>query len=126
AAVLALQVVRLRRIGNAPGVEAVAIVHHVNADEVAPELDAYGHAAGGIFARAIANRVAQGFGEGGAEVEADAAGGQRAGGDVSRNQLDRVADHPEIELVATHVPPGTRSEEHTSELQSRGHLVCRL
>src|SRR5439155_2707181 len=24
------------------------------------------------------------------------------------------------------VSPGTRSEEHTSELQSRGHLVCRL
>src|SRR5439155_16912745 len=23
-------------------------------------------------------------------------------------------------------PPGGRSEEHTSELQSRGHLVCRL
>src|SRR5690625_7145448 len=23
-------------------------------------------------------------------------------------------------------PTGTRSEEHTSELQSRGHLVCRL
>src|SRR5437660_3341041 len=23
-------------------------------------------------------------------------------------------------------PPETRSEEHTSELQSRGHLVCRL
>src|SRR5215208_7482986 len=23
-------------------------------------------------------------------------------------------------------PPGSRSEEHTSELQSRGHLVCRL
>src|SRR5690625_5734147 len=23
-------------------------------------------------------------------------------------------------------PPTTRSEEHTSELQSRGHLVCRL
>src|SRR5690625_6130351 len=23
-------------------------------------------------------------------------------------------------------PDGTRSEEHTSELQSRGHLVCRL
>src|SRR5439155_19977009 len=23
-------------------------------------------------------------------------------------------------------PPPTRSEEHTSELQSRGHLVCRL
>src|SRR5437870_13243680 len=27
----------------------------------------------------------------------------------------------------SHVPrPETRSEEHTSELQSRGHLVCRL
>src|SRR5437870_12937997 len=25
-----------------------------------------------------------------------------------------------------HESPGTRSEEHTSELQSRGHLVCRL
>src|SRR5207253_6450843 len=24
------------------------------------------------------------------------------------------------------IPWGTRSEEHTSELQSRGHLVCRL
>src|SRR6266702_8440492 len=24
------------------------------------------------------------------------------------------------------MPTGTRSEEHTSELQSRGHLVCRL
>src|SRR5690625_6385040 len=24
------------------------------------------------------------------------------------------------------VPDGVRSEEHTSELQSRGHLVCRL
>src|SRR5215813_15519318 len=24
------------------------------------------------------------------------------------------------------VPPATRSEEHTSELQSRPHLVCRL
>src|SRR5690625_6282567 len=23
-------------------------------------------------------------------------------------------------------PPASRSEEHTSELQSRGHLVCRL
>src|SRR5207253_11349801 len=25
-----------------------------------------------------------------------------------------------------HTRPGERSEEHTSELQSRGHLVCRL
>src|SRR5690625_7046357 len=29
-------------------------------------------------------------------------------------------------LAATALGLGTRSEEHTSELQSRGHLVCRL
>src|SRR5690625_6761554 len=44
-----------------------------------------------------------------------------------------VAAHPE-ELLRVHggvvrkqaTPAGQRSEEHTSELQSRGHLVCRL
>src|SRR5437660_5329540 len=30
------------------------------------------------------------------------------------------------EPMPAHVPEGLRSEEHTSELQSRGHLVCRL
>src|SRR5437660_9750760 len=29
-------------------------------------------------------------------------------------------------LWAPHPQQGVRSEEHTSELQSRGHLVCRL
>src|SRR3712207_6986399 len=29
-------------------------------------------------------------------------------------------------LLATPMPPRTRSEEHTSELQSRQYLVCRL
>src|SRR5690625_5802246 len=29
-------------------------------------------------------------------------------------------------LAALYVASGIRSEEHTSELQSRGHLVCRL
>src|SRR5690625_6910182 len=28
--------------------------------------------------------------------------------------------------ISTPPPGGARSEEHTSELQSRGHLVCRL
>src|SRR5207253_1087631 len=28
--------------------------------------------------------------------------------------------------VYAEIPPRVRSEEHTSELQSRGHLVCRL
>src|SRR5439155_3556754 len=37
----------------------------------------------------------------------------------------KIAGVPRIAVVT---PPGTfeRSEEHTSELQSRGHLVCRL
>src|SRR5690625_6632251 len=42
--------------------------------------------------------------------------------------LPDVADHVvqaiSIGRVAAH--RGSRSEEHTSELQSRGHLVCRL
>src|SRR5437870_11809129 len=29
-------------------------------------------------------------------------------------------------LITRRIPPPARSEEHTSELQSRGHLVCRL
>src|SRR5437660_8260919 len=32
----------------------------------------------------------------------------------------------EHDAVADHAGRGRRSEEHTSELQSRGHLVCRL
>src|SRR5690625_6344223 len=38
--------------------------------------------------------------------------------------LDKLAE--EVDLVFTATPSGVRSEEHTSELQSRGHLVCRL
>src|SRR3712207_8933533 len=40
--------------------------------------------------------------------------------DASR---DRLGDHVE---VPERDPPGGRSEEHTSELQSRQYLVCRL
>src|SRR5439155_20167987 len=36
---------------------------------------------------------------------------------------DRVAGHHRVFAVRAHL---LRSEEHTSELQSRGHLVCRL
>src|SRR5262245_62867319 len=34
--------------------------------------------------------------------------------------------HPQMGYVRVHVPPSGRSEEHTSELQSLRHLVCRL
>src|SRR5439155_8573068 len=30
------------------------------------------------------------------------------------------------DTIVTNLPDSLRSEEHTSELQSRGHLVCRL
>src|SRR5690625_7122426 len=32
----------------------------------------------------------------------------------------------DTDLQRSRKPPRSRSEEHTSELQSRGHLVCRL
>src|SRR5690625_6757116 len=41
---------------------------------------------------------------------------------------DQVEHAPTLEEVITELLPflNDRSEEHTSELQSRGHLVCRL
>src|SRR5690625_6376138 len=38
---------------------------------------------------------------------------------------DRIVD-PHLLADLEHLFLGRRSEEHTSELQSRGHLVCRL
>src|SRR5690625_6873459 len=44
-------------------------------------------------------------------------------GDIQQDELPVKVTNPRIEFrgIALH-----RSEEHTSELQSRGHLVCRL
>src|SRR5690625_5733567 len=43
---------------------------------------------------------------------------------------ERLQGDPELQEIASRVNPrqavSMRSEEHTSELQSRGHLVCRL
>src|SRR3989442_2845668 len=39
---------------------------------------------------------------------------------------DDFGDQPKSSRVITALTPGRRSEEHTSELQSRPHLVCRL
>src|SRR5690625_6342768 len=48
--------------------------------------------------------------------------GTPAGTDLARTDLDEL----EQRLEALHRDREDRSEEHTSELQSRGHLVCRL
>src|SRR3712207_9032440 len=74
----------------------------------------------------------------GATARAAAAGaGRLAAGALVLLQRDRLADaerdrrHPPLDLPlhAAHPggdPGGIRSEEHTSELQSRQYLVCRL
>src|SRR5439155_26826918 len=50
-----------------------------------------------------------------------------------KNKVDRSRTRYGLKLalltptgMAYHLPARERSEEHTSELQSRGHLVCRL
>src|SRR5690625_6075236 len=53
--------------------------------------------------------------------------GQAAGMQISEKTLRNLS-----QAIAAHIEPAIypkitrRSEEHTSELQSRGHLVCRL
>src|SRR5437870_9150665 len=56
-------------------------------------------------------------------------GSVRVGDTVQLLPLGREARVRSIEVhgqTAERAVPGRRSEEHTSELQSRGHLVCRL
>src|SRR5690554_7191831 len=52
----------------------------------------------------------------------------RANGEIwiDRRAIDVRAVRPNIERMKAENPEGARSEEHTSELQSRPHLVCRL
>src|SRR5436305_6552875 len=47
-------------------------------------------------------------------------GGARLEGEERRTPSDQISE------IAEHEYPEPRSEEHTSELQSRPHLVCRL
>src|SRR2546429_6030867 len=41
-------------------------------------------------------------------------------------RLARAIERAEVDAILPHRVDGARSEEHTSELQSRLHLVCRL
>src|SRR5690625_5858485 len=45
---------------------------------------------------------------------------------LNRQQQRRAARHVSGNLGSQSADGSRRSEEHTSELQSRGHLVCRL
>src|SRR3712207_7794958 len=47
-------------------------------------------------------------------------------GEVISTEYDLEYGTNTLELHADAVQPGQRSEEHTSELQSRQYLVCRL
>src|SRR5690625_5828916 len=52
-----------------------------------------------------------------------------AGGRTNAVPLEDLPEPPATATGETRTeaaPPPPRSEEHTSELQSRGHLVCRL
>src|SRR5258707_5973990 len=54
---------------------------------------------------------------------------QGVGGDVERHAEEQVGAalvHLARQLAVRHVELEQRSEEHTSELQSRQYLVCRL
>src|SRR2546422_2205683 len=61
--------------------------------------------------------------------EPRAAGNGRAGGLPMQPACDHQVQHDEVVVPEGQDDPlaeATRSEEHTSELQSRLHLVCRL
>src|SRR3989449_6595681 len=52
--------------------------------------------------------------------------GRERGADDGATLMDGADEGPAVDRVAHREPHLRRSEEHTSELQSRLHLVCRL
>src|SRR3712207_7233277 len=62
---------------------------------------------------------------GGGDDATDRAGGAQVRGGAGADQPAAVAAGRD-DAVAVQLAPGNRSEEHTSELQSRQYLVCRL
>src|SRR5690554_4311475 len=59
------------------------------------------------------------------EVYCDELGYEKPADSSNKLEYD-VYDQHSIHCLIEHRRTGTRSEEHTSELQSRPHLVCRL
>src|SRR5690625_5679614 len=60
---------------------------------------------------------------GGTVIDTAATYGDGAAEELLGDFIKDVVPRPELVIVTK---AGVRSEEHTSELQSRGHLVCRL
>src|SRR5439155_19246662 len=60
-----------------------------------------------------------------ARPEAEPRGQSRGVADPAAADVQPVGEE-DVHLLTARVEGGHRSEEHTSELQSRGHLVCRL
>src|SRR5216117_1751695 len=60
----ALQVLRAGGVRRVARVEAGAVIDDVDAHDIAPQLDADAHDAVGVLAVAVADRVAESFGEG--------------------------------------------------------------
>src|SRR5439155_13532163 len=88
------------------------------------------------------NRLAASLEQASAQAALSAAEYRRAQGveaagalsaeDIEKRRATAVTDAANVKVVAAQLAEAqarlgrTRSEEHTSELQSRGHLVCRL
>jgi len=104
-------------IGDRAGIEAVAAVVHVDRHGLHRDLDADLHGFGRIVATAVGDGVGQCFGEGGAQVEGEAAHRQRSGAALLGDQLHGVADvgevagHGEGELQGLPVAPAAANDE---------------
>src|SRR5690625_1682155 len=86
----------------------------------------YNHSLPAVLKNAIDHLYAEWNDKAGGIVSYGTAGGVRAG-----EHLRHVLSEVKVATVRSHVALSVfddfrRSEEHTSELQSRGHLVCRL
>src|SRR5690625_4010699 len=86
--------------------------------QVLPMEDIHLHFTGDIHAITTANNALSAF------IDNHIQRGNRLNIDPRRVEWKRVMDMND--RVLREIVVGLRSEEHTSELQSRGHLVCRL
>src|SRR5439155_8107812 len=78
--------------------------------------------------RSVVNEVRHALGRGADATQVAPTFLVEPGGVVFLERLAEAVDAAERgpQVVRHRIGEGLRSEEHTSELQSRGHLVCRL